>query len=143
MKNPREVLLSKHQSAQPKLDSLREQIVSRLAGAESQQAHQRPAAHEAPERVGWLQLLQMLRWHLVGLSAVWALILLLRLSGTEVQSTSVAQLSNEPPPRTTIALLKENRRQIAELGDSLSSPPAAPAAPKSGRSAIQVDWAYS
>ena len=144
MKTPREVLISKHQSAQPKLDLLRQQLVSRLPGAESEQAHPHSAFHQGRERSAWLQLLQTLRWHLAGLSAVWVLIALLRFNGTEVESTPIAQVSNEPP-RTAIALLKENRRQIVELGDSPSSsvPPAAPASPKSRRSAIQVDWAYS
>lgn len=139
MKTPREILLGKHQRIEPKLDAMREQFLEGVASVQAEQTRRRD-----DDVSGWPQFIRMVRWHLAGLSAVWALIVLLRVTSTAVESLPLAQAKAEPP-RTAIALLKENRRQIMELGDApfASIPVMAPPASKSRRSCLQRDWDYA
>ena len=82
MKTLREVLLEKHQAAEPKLDAIREQVIAGLARPEAPIRSKRMARWQPDASAfqsGWRQLLWSLRWHLAGLSAVWLVVVALNI----------------------------------------------------------------
>ncbi len=134
MKTLREVLLEKHQAAEPKLDAIREQVTAGLAAGTTNapaRAKERERSWQ-PEsskfQIGWRRLLWSLRWHLAGLSAVWLVALLLNLDPTPDSMQGVAR-RNVPSPRQLLAALRENQRQLHELISAPASEPA-PEPPK-------------
>ncbi len=124
MKTPREVLFERHQSAQPKLDAVRQETLTAL-GESSAEVRPResvsepcapkwiPALHP-PERPGLRELLLSFRWHLVGMSAVWLLVVLLNLDQSPTLAQNIVK-ENIPSPQRLLASLRENRRQLLEL----------------------------
>jgi hypothetical protein len=143
MKTPREILLGKHQSIEPRLDALREQFVAGVSAAPSKSAPPRAVGAVASEGFGWGELILMVRWHLAGLAAMWLLIGVLRVAGGAADTPSMAQ-RNVTLPRTVILALKENRRRILEFGNAPTvSVSPSQAAPRSHHSYRQIDWANS
>ena len=128
MKRLREVLLEKHQAAEPKLDAIREQVTAGLAAGTADA----PARAKEMERswqpdasafqVGWRRFVWSLRWHLAGLSAVWLVALLLNLDHTP-DSTQGVTRRDAPSPRQLLAALRENQRQLRELIAAPASEP--------------------
>ena len=108
MKTPRELLFERHRAAEPKLDTLRQKTVSRLAKA--------PAVNSRPSapRSSWRDMLLSLRWHLAGLSAVWLVVLVLNIDHSQAPSSVLAK-QNIPSPQQLLTALRENRRQVLEL----------------------------
>ena len=108
MKTPRELLFERHRAAEPKLDTLRQKTVSRLAKA--------PAVNSRPSapRSSWRDLLLSLRWHLAGLSAAWLIVLVLNIDHSQASSPVLAK-QNIPSPQQLLTALRENRRQVLEL----------------------------
>ena len=108
MKTPRELLFERHRAAEPKLDTLRQKTVSRLAKA--------PAVNSRPSapRSSWRDMLLSLRWHLAGLSAAWLVVLVLNIDHSQAHSTVLAK-QNIPSPQQLLTALRENRRQVLEL----------------------------
>jgi hypothetical protein len=102
VKTPREILLERHGSAEPKLDAIRQNLLAQKS------------AETAPLSARLIrELLLPLRWHLAGISAVWLMVALL---SADPASTPVMAAA-EPPstPRQLIAVLTENRRQLVEM----------------------------
>jgi len=62
----------------------------------------------------WRDLLLSLRWHLVGMSAVWLVAGLLNMDYSGTSSPAVAK-QNAPSPSQVLVALRENRRQLSEL----------------------------
>jgi hypothetical protein len=134
MKRLREVLLEKHQAAEPKLDAIREQVTAGLAAGTADA----PARAKEMERswqpdasafqVGWRRFLWSLRWHLAGLSAVWLVAIFLNLDHTPDPVQGVTR-RDAPSPRQLLAALRENQRQLRELIAAPASEPA-PEPPK-------------
>jgi hypothetical protein len=104
MKTPREILLQQHQAAAPKLDALRAGVVAGLA---------RPPARET---VSWRDFARSLRWHLAGLSAAWAAVVVLNL---DPSPSPVAMIPPDkmPSPQQLWASLQESRRLLLEYSD--------------------------
>jgi hypothetical protein len=126
MKTLREVLLEKHQAAEPRLDVIREQVVTGLAterGASATARSQRAADDWQSDAPGWRQFMWPLRWHLAGLSATWLVALLLNLDPTSAPAPGVTR-QDTPSPQQLVAALRENQRQIREL---IAAPAAEPA----------------
>ncbi len=113
MKTPRELLLKRHEAASPKLDALRAEALASL----------RPAPRPAAPVFWWERLFgpNPLAW--AGLAAVWAVLLLANRSGTGPAPT-VARAS-QPSEAAVAEIVRENRRQMAELLN-LDEPHAAP-----------------
>src|SRR5437016_14605733 len=107
MKTPRELLFERHRAAEPKLDTLRQKTVSRLAKA--------PAVNSRPSapRSSWRDLLLSLRWHLAGLSAAWLIVLVLNIDHSQATSPVLAK-QNIPSAQQLLTALRENRRQVLE-----------------------------
>lgn len=125
MKTPREILLTRHQAIEPKLDAIREDIVARLTGPESEQ----PAAASPPRatarcnglgdfsvRTAWRQLMLALRWHAAGLGAAWLLVLLLNLEYRNEPLPTIRK-QDKVTPRQLLTTYQENRRLLSEIYD--------------------------
>lgn len=131
MKTPREVLLASHRQAEPRLDSLRHQVVSQMARTSAQPSRlTNPAAGRAGEGT-WASVLGFFRWHLVGLCSAWLLIAALRASGGGAGATPPAVVK-PVLSHSVIFSLKENRRQIIESDNDLN-----PAASERGKTLPQ------
>jgi hypothetical protein len=104
VKTPREILLQHHHSAQSKLDAIRKTVISKET--QSGEAH-----------TSWREILQSLRWHLAGMSAVWLLVLILRADSSTAPQFA-ASLPAKIPPRVMLASLREHRRLLSEMTDA-------------------------
>ena len=133
MKTPRELLLKRHEAALPKLDALRAAALparSQLSTLNSQ-----PASL-------WARLLgpNPLAW--AGLAAVWLVLLAVNRNGSE-PATSSASRASQPSEAAVAEIVRENRRQMAELLN-FDEPQAAPTArsePYPKRSQRRTDFA--
>jgi hypothetical protein len=141
MKTLREILLERHQAAEPKLDAIREQLVAALApGSTSARAQEKRRSRgwqpEPPAlRAGWRQVLWSLRWHAAGLSAAWVVVVLLSLGQAPAPAQSGPR-RQAPSPRQLLASLRENQRQVRELtaapaSDQAPEPPKTAPSPQS------------
>ena len=131
MKTPREILLERHQTAGPKLDLIRTDILNSELGAGVVPGTRLAKAAVSPWQ--WLtvirrEILQPFRWHLAGLGAAWLVVALLNLDPSAAPTVGVAR-KNSPSPQQILASLRENRRQITELteppvqaGEALPAP---------------------
>lgn len=133
MKTPRELLLKRHEAALPKLDALRAAALparSQLSTLNSQPASLWERLF-GPNPLAW-----------AGLAAVWVLLLAVNRSGSEA-ATSSASRASQPSEAAVAEIVRENRRQMAELLN-LDEPQAAPT-PRSElhpkRSQRREDWA--
>jgi hypothetical protein len=107
MKTPREILLQRHRGVQSRLDAIR-----RAAIAETRNE---PARPQATLR----DVLRSLRWHFVGMSAVWLLVLLLHAdTGGAPQMMASIPSAKIPPPQVMLASMREHRRVLVEMTDS-------------------------
>ncbi len=114
MKSPRELLLKRHEATAPKLDALRAEALASL----------RPATRPMTGEAWWERLFgpNPLAW--AGLAAVWAVLLLAHRGSTGPAAPTVARTS-QPSQAAVAEIVRENRRQIAELLN-LDEPHAAP-----------------
>ncbi len=115
MKTPRELLLKRHEAALPKLDALRAAALparSQLSTLNSQPASLWERLF-GPNPLAW-----------AGLAAVWVLLLAVNRSGSEA-ATSSASRASQPSEAAVAEIVRENRRQMAELLN-LDEPQAAP-----------------
>ena len=129
MKSPREVLLQRHQSVTPRLDTIRRNVVVDLTTEPDRSIAARFLS----------EFLLPLRWHLAGMSALWLLAALLSIDSA---STPAQTAKANSSPQVLAASLSENRRQLAEMINSptddaaTSAPVPQPFIPRR-RSAIQ------
>ncbi len=119
MKTPREILLARHYSTEPRLDALRHRVVAGLA------------VEPLPAARSWLvaleDFLRLPRPVLGGLAAVWLIIVALNLASRD----TVAPSSRAPQQMTrtskeTLQALHEQKRLRAELVGSLRDADAEP-----------------
>ena len=126
MKTPREVLFEQHQAAEPKLVSIREKVVAGLAPDAPVRATRTPPAVSRGASVleaGWRQFLWSLRWHVVGLSAAWVVVLVLSIDDAPRVAQTGANKKEMVSPLQSLAALRESHRQLREL---LEAPPKEP-----------------
>jgi hypothetical protein len=110
MKTPREILLARHQAAEPKLDAIRNTAV---ASVYDRRTHS-PAV--ADRRYNWREFFLSLRWHLAGMGAAWLIIVLLNLNvGYATTLASAIPRGKIPPAQIILACLRENRRELLEM----------------------------
>jgi len=116
MKTPRELLLKRHEAALPQLDALR----ARAGGFQPPPVVPVSAAvgdWKSPAPVTlWERLLgpNPLAW--AGLAAVWLVLFAVNRSGTEpASSASVANRTSEPKQADVAEIVRERRREMAEL----------------------------
>jgi len=107
MKTPREVLLQRHQSVTPRLDTIRRNVVADLTTPLHRETERSTAARFLSE------FLLPLRWHLAGMSALWLLAALLSIDRTSTPSQTAK--ASSPSPQMAAVTLFENRRQLAEM----------------------------
>jgi len=106
MKTPRDILFEKHRSAQPKLDAIRRAAVT----GTNEPVRSRITLHD---------FLRSLRWHLVGMSAIWLLVLILHAdTGQAPQMVAAIPSTRIPSPQVMLASVREHRRVLAEMTDS-------------------------
>jgi hypothetical protein len=121
MKTPKEILLQRHQTIEPKLNAVRQNVLATLS---------KPGVAQS-----WREFILAARWHLAGLSAVWMAVLFLNFDSAP-RSTVVVARDKIPPARELWAALLENRRELIELTET---PPARqPASLPPRRSEIQA-----
>ena len=129
MKTLREVLLEKHEAAEAKLDTIREQVTAGLAagGADAPARAKEMGRSWEPDasalRISWRGFLWSLRWHLAGLSAVWLMAVFLNFDPTPDPMQGTTR-RDAPSPRQLLAALRENQRQLRELMAAPASEPA-------------------
>jgi len=122
MKTPRELLLERHQAADRKLDALRETTVAQIVSAGEANSvggwatlpGQQLARTPASQFGAWRELCVSLRWHLAGLSAAWALIVVLNVDQHSTPGLEAGAKSGNARDFVS-ATLRENRRQLLEL----------------------------
>jgi hypothetical protein len=107
MKTPRELLLKRHEAALPKLDALRAALPA-LASQLSTFNSQPTSLWErlfGPNPLAW-----------AGLAAVWLVLFAVNQSGSEpTSSASVAARASQPSEATVAEIVRERRREMAEL----------------------------
>ncbi len=115
MKTPRELLLKRHEAALPKLDALRAAALparSQLSTLNSQPASLWERLF-GPNPLAW-----------AGLAAAWIVLFAVNRNGSDA-ATSTASRASQPSEAAVAEIVRENRRQMAELLN-LDEPQAAP-----------------
>jgi hypothetical protein len=126
MKTPREILLNRHRSAEPKLDAVREAALANSFPGTEQNAIQ-PAEIRAPfairvAQVLWRELFLPCRGIWAGLAAVWMLILVLNMPAGEKHGR-LARVTS-PPDKQVLAVLREQREMLAQFVEPMIPSPA-------------------
>ena len=143
MKTLREVLLGRHQAAEPKLDAIRKKVVADMARRTSADAAADSGRMEpfgtSSSPFGWRELLWSLRWHLAGVGVAWVVAALLSIDHTPTPALHVTH-RGAPSREQLSAALRENQRQLRELisAPSMESATAAHEPTPSPRSQSQV-----
>jgi hypothetical protein len=104
VKTPREILLHHHRDAQPKLDTIRRAVLA-------------TKTERGNESISLREMLRSLRWHLLGMSAVWFVVLILH-SDAGSAPLLAAATPKPPPPQVVIASMREHRRLLSEMADA-------------------------
>jgi hypothetical protein len=143
MKTPREVLLGRHQSAERKLDRIREHVVSETAGiatgVEGDDSARRQAWVTRLGRIAWQELIWPSRYAWGGMAAVWLTLFAInhRIQGPDPVTLS-ARSKGAP---TVLQPFAEQRRWLAELLQPAEAPIAERPRPNSRpRSERPVIW---
>lgn len=131
MKTPREILFDRHRAADPRLDTVRRNVLAALPAAGSAEAL-------PPSRNGWQLIRAMLRnvwleliwpsrraW--AGMAALWLAVLATNLQ-MKVTSPAVPAARSQHS-RELVRAFAEQRRLLAELLPPVNSPPVASARP--------------
>jgi len=128
MKTPREILLNRHQAAEPKLDRLRREVIDQEVRGARVADQDLPSIVQSPGdwlAVLWQQALRPWRPAWLGLAAAWLVILGLHLAGNG--DGRAVQTSRRPPAAATAAEFREQLRLRAELLEAAPSVDARPA----------------
>ncbi|MGD1018708.1 MAG: hypothetical protein ABSA12_05255 [Verrucomicrobiia bacterium] len=124
MKTPREILLNRHRSVEPKLDRLWDE--SHAPELPSGRARTREASTDRPNlflAVGgklWRELILPSRRIWAGLACAWAVIAVINLASAEPATGVVSQA--EPRSGEEIRILIEQRRMLAQMIEPAPSP---------------------
>ena len=110
MKTPREVLFTRHRTAQARLDALRQEVLAELPGTSTSA----PEPYRADAPWSFREFLRPLRWHLSGLSAAWLVVAALNSEPAPASGPAFAT-HGATPPRQLLMAFREHRRQLQEL----------------------------
>jgi len=116
MKTPREILLKRHRSAEPKLDRMWTEKLSPELRPERARHHEN--VFLAAGWTLWRELIWPSRRIWAGLACAWVMIVALNLASIE-PATRVASKA-EPRSRDEMQALIEQRRMLAQMLDPLS-----------------------
>jgi hypothetical protein len=123
MKTPREILLERHQVAQPKLDRLRQQVLSSALEARAASPHLHVLARAALKM--WRELIWPSRRTWAGLTAAWVVLAAINLEmGDTVRMSAGERLL---PASDLAQAFAEQKRVLAELlQPAIALPPKPP-----------------
>ena len=128
MKTPREILLARHQPAEPKLDAVRRSVVGELQNeATKEQRSHLPVVSlflKCSHKL-WRELIWPCRRTWAGLAAAWLVIAVFNLSHSNERQI-VAAKATAPPGEMRLALQEQHRVLAEIIGPSLSLSPAEP-----------------
>ena len=126
MKTPREVLFGKHQGIESKLDKVRtEALAESFDGKAKTNSNLAELAPNSIASSWFVELLQSLRPHFVGLAGAWLIILGIYFATRETSSPILVE-APAPSPEV-IATLKEQKQLFTQLiGSSENNQPAGP-----------------
>jgi len=126
MKTPRELILQRHQSAEPKLKAIRGEDLAACTRATAAQPSQQP------EPLFSLTFVAMKFWHesirpwrriWAGMAAIWLVLLALNLATRE--TPKMARHQTSPPDPELLAALRERERLMRQWFEPIAPPPAA------------------
>jgi hypothetical protein len=122
MKTPRDILLERHQSAAPKLDAIRREVVIGLNHQDTKA--QRQAINLVSWCLGgshklWLELIWPCRRIWTGLAAVWVLIFIINFSQRD---SSQIVMAKSAPPATMTMTFRDQQKLLNELFAERSLP---------------------
>lgn len=111
MKTPREILLNRHQTTEPRLDQIRRDVVADLRSREA-------ARRETPLLVAvilklWRELIVPARMTWTGIAAVWVLIGVIHL--TQHDRTTTVARATSPTPQEMRAAWEQRQELMLEL----------------------------
>jgi hypothetical protein len=124
MKTPREILLERHQQANPRLDAIRENIVASECRPEN-----RKSKHEtrnASVFTGWRELLWPSPWAWAGAAAAWVLIFALNFAASAGPDGASMANARALPASVVEMALAERQSLMTSLLDASPMEPAAP-----------------
>lgn len=123
MKTPREILLQRHQSAQPKLDAIRKQVVATLSSPSkaSRSFHQPFSLARLPLKL-WQELVWSCRRVWIGFAAVWLVIVAVNVANNSGEPNRVMARATPPPSPQMLAALEEQRLLLSQLLGGASEP---------------------
>lgn len=110
MKTPCEVLLARHQTAEPKLDRLREHVLATLSDSADEK---RSAVRRCASFCRTFFRVPRLAWG--GLAAAWLLIIALHLAARDTAQKQPPALAQHQRSADTLQAVREQKRLWAEL----------------------------
>ena len=133
MKTPREILLQRHQAAQPRLDEIRR---TPFPGSRNRPGRGPTGCRSARCSLLWRELIWPCHRTWAGLAAVWLVLLTLQLASRD--SAEVAARKTPPPSPEVLMVLRQQQLLLAELVErpaprAADRPKTAPARPRSQR----------
>jgi len=90
MKTPREFLLNRHRSIEPKLDTIRQKVLNNRVGAESR-ITKREVPSTSASFAGWFELFRPFRFNLVGLGLTCLVIVAFRVATPETSNPVIVK----------------------------------------------------
>lgn len=117
MNTPRELLLSKHRSAEPKLDAIRREVVNQIASERlAQESPGLGALVKALLVKAWQELFLPCRRVWQGLAVAWCVIVGLQISSSDGSPRTIAKGAKLATPEMRQALRQQQEQLRAELG---------------------------
>jgi hypothetical protein len=121
MKTPREILLERHQTAAPKLDAIRHEVVNTELRSVGQASRLSPFEKSKESETGvtpvlrllWRELIWPCRRTWAGLAATWILIFVFNFSTRD--KTELMAEKVPPPSPEMILTFRQQERMLAEL----------------------------
>jgi hypothetical protein len=117
MKTPREILFTRHQSAAPQLDSIRQQVVDQQRRAAGRKISE--PSHNFIMKA-WLELIWPCRRIWTGLAVVWVLLAIINISqGDSAQPV----MAKTPSTREMVVMFRDQQKLLNELLADRATPP--------------------
>ena len=120
MRTPREILLKRHQTVEPKLERMWNESLAPSVAAVCDRRDSKDNLLLAAGWALWRELVLPSRRIWAGLACAWVLIAVLNLASAEPTTKVVSQM--KPPSSEELRALIEQRRMLAQLIGPLSEP---------------------
>jgi len=141
MKTPREILFERHQSAEPRLDAIRRQVLAEHLKTDAADGNrQRQPSFSLPFVLAklWQELVWPCRRFWIGVAAVWVVILALALI-TTAEAPKVAAYKPPAPNPEVLMALREQRNLLDQLLEPVAPPPVSSSPPPGPRSERRIE----